>query len=193
MKTCAQCSALTTDDATRCLKCGGVLISDGKAGPWSVATGLKIAIPLVALVIWLVVPSAPKDPSAPTGHSYPVAPIGMARVKVTAPCAVDRAASNNVIQAIHDSDQEAIDGMVERKQVYILTEGTRFEVSDSDANGTAWGFVRSGRYVGETCYILAAVVGAKTELGAKAETGVYPTSKTSPTAEDLRKQFGIPK
>jgi hypothetical protein len=157
----------------------------------NVKTTLKFVIPAVGVAIWVAIPSSPKEGGVPPAGKYPVAPIGMARTNTTAPCGVDRDASNNIIQALHDRDQEALEGLAERKKAYILTEGTRFEVSDSDANGTAWGFVRSGRYAGETCYILAAVLGAKIE--ANAEAGVYPPSKTSPTAEEVRKQFGLPK
>lgn len=98
-----------------------------------------------------------QNSSTPNRTSAPPVPLGMYRTKITAPCAVDRTASNNMIQAIQDRDQEAIDGLAERKQLYILTEGTRFEAS-SDEPPFLWGFVRSGRYSGETCYVLAGVM-----------------------------------
>lgn len=119
-------------------------------------TTLKFIIPVVALCFWIAVPKDP--PPSPANSTLPPVPLGIHRTKISAPCAVDRTARNNMIQAIRDGDQEAIDGLVERKQAFILTEGTRFEVSSSEPGGIAWGFVRSGRYSGEDCYILGAVV-----------------------------------
>src|SRR5258708_14602558 len=68
-----------------------------------------------------------QNQSAPP--ATPSAPLGTFHIKTTAPCAADRVASNNMIQAIGNRDQEAMDGLVARKQVFILAEVTSFEAS----------------------------------------------------------------
>lgn len=73
-------------------------------------------------------------------------------------CALNRTAAGNMVQALRDRDLEAIAGLVERKQVFILPEGTRFAVSSDEPGGLLWGFVRSGRNTGQDCYVVATMV-----------------------------------
>lgn len=81
-------------------------------------------------------------------------PTGLMYVKLNAPCAKDRDSNRDVARALRDKDQEALEGLLARGKIFSLTKGTRFEVSDP--GDFAWGFVRSGRNTGETCYILSA-------------------------------------
>ena len=74
-----------------------------------------------------------------------------------APCAKSRDANSLVMRAIGENDGEALEGLLARDKIFLLTKGTRFEVSDNSE--PAWGFVRSGRNTGETCYILGGVLG----------------------------------
>ncbi len=83
-------------------------------------------------------------------------PTGLMYVTVDAPCAKDRDSNVSLAQAIRDSDQAALDGLLARGKVLSLTKGTRFDVSTND--DVAWGFIRSGRNTGETCYIFSAVL-----------------------------------
>ena len=91
--------------------------------------------------------------SAPVVPPEPYRPTGLVYVATDAPCAKDRDTNATVLRAIREKDGEAVAGLLERGKIFLLTKGTRFEVSDND--GFAWGFVRSGRNTGETCYILS--------------------------------------
>src|ERR1035437_10534570 len=51
-----------------------------------------------------------------------------------APCALDRTAAGNMVQALRDGDIPAIAGLVERGKVVILPEGTRFAVNSDEPN-----------------------------------------------------------
>ena len=75
-----------------------------------------------------------------------------------APCALDRTAAGNMVQALRDGDIPAIAGLVERGKVVILPEGTRFAVNSDEPNGLLWGFIRSGRNAGQDCYVVATMV-----------------------------------
>ena len=46
----------------------------------------------------------------------------------------------------------AVQGLVERGKVLILSIRTKFEESDQ-REGFSWGFVRSGRHIGRDCYV----------------------------------------
>jgi hypothetical protein len=87
---------------------------------------------------------APRPPLAHTGIRY---------LTVTAPCAVDRGALGSIVTAIRERDQEAVIGLIQRDKAYSLAKGVKFDVS-TDSEGVSWGFVRSGRNIGENCYVL---------------------------------------
>ena len=82
--------------------------------------------------------------------------------------------------AIRDGDSEALQGLLERGKILKLTEGTRFLV-DSYEDGFAWGFVRSGRNVGEDCYVIAALLRApEPEPAIAPGASNYPPSVVQP-------------
>lgn len=118
-------------------------------------TGLSASGAIVlAIALFYFLGNRPADPLPSTQQIAN----GIYQTKITAPCAVDRDAIASMAQAVKDRDQDAIEGLEERKQIYILKEGTRFEVAGAAPVGVAWGFVRSGRYSGENCYAFAKVV-----------------------------------
>jgi hypothetical protein len=103
----------------------------------------------VLLLLYIVTPhpAVVEPPTAPTG------PIGIRYLAVNATCAPSQSAAYSMIRALREKDMEAIQGLMDRGKIFMLTVGTRFEVSDYRTAGFAWGFVRSGHEVGRDCYL----------------------------------------
>lgn len=81
-------------------------------------------------------------------------PLRIQYATMDVPCGANESAAHAIVAAIRDKDQEALSGLIERGKAFRLVAGTRFEVNDVNRpEGFAWGFIRSGRNVGETCYV----------------------------------------
>ena len=83
----------------------------------------------------------------------PAGPTGIRYLAIDATCAPSKSAASDMLRAVREKDLEAIQGLIDRGQIFAVTAGTRFEVSDYRTAPFAWGFVRSGRETGRDCYL----------------------------------------
>src|SRR4051794_36502671 len=115
---------------------------------------MGISATCVLLIVLATTAAPPRD------SSVPKLPDGIYYTTIDAPCALNADALSSLTAAIRDQDQAAIKGLVDRGKLLALAKGTRFEAS-SDEAPWEWGFVRSGRETGRTCYILRFILGAE--------------------------------